>query len=681
KAAEPTKKAAEPTKKSVAPVAATPAPTPAAKPAPTARSRPVRAETAQKRRKGRRPRVDQKTVEATVRRTMAATAGDRRPKRRRRRERPDGTVVEQEQRLQVPEFSSVAELAESFEVPANDIIKKCLDIGLMVTINQRLDEDTILLLADEFDEDVEFIREYGEDILGREEEEAVGGGEELPRAPVVVVMGHVDHGKTSLLDQIRKTNVAGAEAGGITQHIGAYRVQTSRGPICFLDTPGHEAFTAMRARGANMTDVVVLVVAADDGVMPQTVEAISHARAAEVPIVVALNKIDLPNANVQRVLGQLAEHDLQPREWGGQTEVIQTSAETGDGIDSLVETLSLEAELLELKAEVDAPAVGYVIESEMDPGRGVVARLLVLEGTLNVGDVLLAGGGYGRVRQITDSRGESVASAGPSTPVEVSGLDEVPKAGDRFYVLADLDQARQVTEERRAATRVASLATGTQVTLENLFSKIKQGQIDEANLILKADVQGSLEALIGSLDKLSTEEIRLNVLHTGVGGISTGDVALAEASGAIVLGFNVVAGAAARSLAEKSGVDIRLYRVIYDIIDDMRAVLEEGLAPEIREEALGRAEVRQVFKVSRIGSIAGCYMTEGRVMRNAMVRIVRESVVIEDERTLESLKRFKDDVREVRNGLECGIKLRGYDDIKEGDELEFYRRVEVGRRL
>jgi len=581
----------------------------------------------------------------------------------------------------IEEPITVKGLSAATGIKSAMLIRRLMELGTMATINQSITTEVAEMVV--VDYGVELVVKKAE----TDEEHALKvlaertSGEQVPRAPVVTFLGHVDHGKTSLLDRIRKTAVATGEAGGITQHTGAYRYDTDDKHVVFLDTPGHEAFTAMRARGANMTDVVVLVVAANDGVMPQTVEAISHARAAKVPIVVALNKIDLPNANVQRVLGQLAEHDLQPREWGGQTEVIQTSAETGDGIDSLVETLSLEAELLELKAEVDAPAAGYVIESEMDSGRGVVARLLVLEGTLNVGDLLLAGRGYGRVRQITDSRGEFVASAGPSIPVEVSGLDEVPEAGDRFYVLADLDQARQVTDERRAATRKASLSMGTQVTLENLFSKIEQGQIDEVNLILKADVQGSLEALVGSLEKLSTKEIRLNVLHTGVGGISTGDVTLAEASGAIVLGFNVVAGAAARSLAEKSGVDIRLYRVIYDIIDDMRTVLEEGLAPEIREEARGRAEVRQVFKVSRIGSIAGCYITEGRVMRNAMVRIIRENVVLEDERTLESLKRFKDDVREVRSGMECGIKLRGYDDIKEGDELEFYRRVEVGRRL
>ena len=583
--------------------------------------------------------------------------------------------------IAIEEPITVKGLSAATGIKSAMIIRKLMELGTMVTINQTIDTDVAEMVVADYEMELAVKKAETDEEQFLKVLDDRPKGDRLPRAPVVTFLGHVDHGKTSLLDGIRKTTVASAEAGGITQHTGAYRYDMGDKHVVFLDTPGHEAFTAMRARGANITDVVVLVVAADDGIMPQTIEAISHAKAAGVPIVVALNKIDLPNANIQRVLGQLAERDLQPREWGGDTEVIHTSAETGEGTDSLVETLSLEAELLELTAEVDAPASGYVIESEMDPGRGVVARLLVLEGTLSLGDMLLAGRGFGRVRQMTDGLGKSVQSVGPATPVAVSGLDEVPEAGDRFYVVADQDQARQVVEERRQIAREASLATGTQVTLENLFSKIEQGQVTEVNLILKADVHGSLEALTGSLEKLNTDEVRLDILHSGVGGISTGDVTLAEASAAIILGFNVVADAAARSLAEKRGIDIRLYRVIYDIIDDMRAVLEEGLAPEIREEPLGRAQVRQVFKVSRAGSIAGCFITEGVVMRNAMVRIIRDNVVLEDERTIESLKRFKDDAREVRSGMECGIKLRGYDDIKEGDELEFYRRVEVGRKL
>ena len=430
-----------------------------------------------------------------------------------------------------------------------------------------------------------------------------------------------------------------------------------------------------------MTDVVVLVVAADDGVMPQTVEAINHANSAEVPIVVALNKVDVPNANIQRTLSQLAERGLNPQQWGGETEVIETSAITGHGIDTLVETLNLEAELLELRAEPDAPASGYVIESEMDLGRGAVARLLVRNGTLKIGDVLLAGEGFGRVRQIIDWHGHSVEQAGPATPVEVAGLSNIPEAGDRFYVVETLDKARQVAEDRREEVRTRSLAATPAQSLEEVLSRIEAGQATELPLIIKADVQGSIEAIVDSLNKLSTDEVRVNILHSAVGGISTGDVTLAEASGAIVIGFNVVAGAAARKLAETKGVDIRLYRVIYDLTGDVRRALEEGLEPEIREEVIGRAEIRQVFKVSRIGSIAGCIVTDGIVNRNAKVRITRDDIVIEDGRSLDSLKRFKDDVREVRAGMECGLKLAGYDDIKEGDILEFYQQVEVARTL
>jgi len=430
-----------------------------------------------------------------------------------------------------------------------------------------------------------------------------------------------------------------------------------------------------------MTDVVVLVVAADDGVMPQTVEAISHAKAAGVPIVVALNKVDVPNANITRSLGQLAEHDLQPREWGGDVEVIQTSAVTGAGIDTLVETLSLEAELLELRAEEAAPASGFVVESEVDPGMGAVARLLVRNGTLRVGDVLLAGRGYGRVRQMIDSRGQAVTQVGPATPVEVSGLNGVPEAGDRFFVVEDIERARAAAQDRRDRARVQSLAVSNRVTLDNVFSRIEAGEVTEVAVIVKADVQGSVEALTGSLEKLATDEVRVNILHAAVGGISTGDVTLAEASNAIIIGFNVVPDSPARQLADTAGVDIRLYRVIYDVVGDMRRALEEGLTPDIHEETVGHAEIRQTFKLSRVGTIAGCYVTDGVVTRTCEVRVTRNNIVIEDERALESLKRFKDDVREVRAGMECGLKIAGYNDLKEGDVLEFYQRVEVARTL
>jgi translation initiation factor IF-2 len=556
-----------------------------------------------------------------------------------------------------------------------------MGLGTLATINQSLTREEAESVVADYDIElvVKELKSAGDLLLERHQNREPG--KLSPRPPVVTFLGHVDHGKTSLLDYIRTASVASGEAGGITQHIGSYRYDSDDKHVVFLDTPGHEAFSAMRARGANMTDVVVLVVAADDGVMPQTVEAISHAKAAKVPIVVALNKIDVPNANPTRALGQLAEHGLQPREWGGDVEVIQTSAITGQGMDNLLETLSLEAELLELKAEEDTQASGFVIEAQMDPGMGTVARLLVKNGTLKVGDVVLAGRSLGRVRAMLDDKGRNIDSAGPASPVQISGLDEVPDAGDRFMVAADIDEARTAAEERRHTDRARDLATSPKRSLEDLLGQIEAGEINELAVIIKADVQGSMQAITGSLDKLATDEVRVNILHSGVGGVSTGDVSLAEASNAIIIAFNVVADAAARNLAEAKGVDIRQYRVIYDIVDDMQKALEEGLAPEIREEKLGSATVRQVFKVSRFGTIAGCYVTEGVVNRNARARVIRDNVVIADERTLDSLKRFKDDAREVRSGMECGLKVAGYDDIKEGDVLEFYRHVEVARKL
>jgi len=584
-------------------------------------------------------------------------------------------------KVDVEEPLTVKNLSAATGIKSSALIKKLMEMGVLTTVNQIIGRETAESVLIDFDIELAVRRTKSAEEAFIEQLQERPKGETTPRAPVVTFLGHVDHGKTSLLDYIRKTAVTDGEAGGITQHIGAYRYDLEDKHVIFLDTPGHEAFTAMRARGANMTDVVVLVVAADDGVMPQTIEAINHAKAAEVPIVVALNKIDVPNANPTRALGQLAEQDLQPREWGGQTEVIQTSAVTGEGIETLLETLSLEAELLELQAETDAPASGYIIEAEINPGLGAVARLLILSGTLRVGEVLLAGKGYGRVRQMTDSTGKIITEAPPATPVEVSGLNEVPEAGDRFFVVDNIEQARSIAEDRRHRARTESLATGQQVTLENLFSKIEADQITDIRLIVKADVQGSVEALLGSLNKLSTDEIRVNILHSAVGGVSTGDVALAEASNAIILGFNVVADPSARQEAEAKGIDIRLYRVIYDIIEDISKILEEGLAPEIRQEVLGQVEVRQTFKISRVGTIAGCYVTSGVVQRGASVRIIRDNVVIEDERQLESLKRFKDDAREVRADMECGLKIANYDDIKEGDVLEFYRLIEVARKL
>ena len=584
-------------------------------------------------------------------------------------------------KIEVDEPISVKSLSAATGVKTGDIIRKLMEAGTFATINQMVEREMAEAIMLEMGIEIEVKRaKSAEEDLVEDIQNRITGPMEM-RAPVVTFLGHVDHGKTSLLDRIRSKTVASGEAGGITQHMGAYRFDRGNSHVVFLDTPGHEAFTAMRARGANMTDVVVLVVAADDGVMPQTIEALNHAKAAKVPIVVALNKIDMPNANETRVLGQLAEHGLQPREWGGNVEVIRTSAATGQGIDTLVETLSLEAELLELKAEPAARASGFVIEAKMDPGMGVLARLLVLNGTLKIGDIILAGRGHGRIRQIQDDLGRPTTLAGPATPVEVSGLDEVPQAGDRFNVLESLDQARSIVEDRRQRARSADLATVPQRTLESLLNRIEADKSTELALIIKADVQGSIEAITGSIAKMKTEEVRVNVLHAAVGGITTGDVSLAEASKALVIGFNVVADSSARQLAEEKGVDIRLYRIIYEILEDLRKAVEEGLTPEIKEQTAGRAEVRQVFKVSRVGTIAGCIVTDGLVNRSAKVRITRNNIVIADERTLESLKRFKDDAREVRSGMECGLKLAGYDDLKEGDILEFYQRVEVARKL
>jgi len=583
--------------------------------------------------------------------------------------------------IEVEEPLTIKNVSSATGIKSNVLIKKLMGTGVLATVNQIVDLEVIQTIMVDFEIELSLKRaktaeeELAENLAGREK------GDTAPRAPVVTFLGHVDHGKTSLLDYIRKTGVASGEAGGITQHIGAYRFDHEDSHVVFLDTPGHEAFTAMRSRGANMTDVVVLVVAADDGVMPQTVEAISHAKAAEVPIVVALNKCEVPNANTNRAMGQLAENGLNPREWGGDTEVIQTDAISGTGVDTLVETLSIEAELLELEAEVDGPASGFIIESQMRPGLGPVATLLVLNGTLRVGDIVLGGHSYGRVRQMTDSNGKSITEAPPATPVEISGISEVCQAGDRFFVAPSIDQARSAASDRSRRARVATLGTGQQATLEGLFSQIQADKVSEVKLIVKADVQGSIEALVGSLEKMATEEVKANILHAAVGGITTSDVTLAEASGASIIGFNVVADGAARHLAETKGVEIRPYRVIYEIIDDVRAFMERGLAPEISEETVGRAEVRQVFKVSRIGTIAGCIVLDGMASRTAKVRITRNSVVVEDERELDSLKRFKDDAKDVRAGMECGLKIAGYDDIKEGDILEFYRRVEIARTL
>jgi translation initiation factor IF-2 len=553
--------------------------------------------------------------------------------------------------------------------------------GVMATANQAIGTDAAELLALEFGRELEITKRQSLEEQIFEEFKKKPREHLTKRPPVVTVLGHVDHGKTSLLDRIRNANVAKGEAGGITQHIGAYQVSWGEKKVTFLDTPGHEAFTAMRARGANMTDVVVLVVAADDGVMPQTIEAIHHAKAAGVPIIVALNKIDLPGVDTNRIYGQLAEHDLAPMEWGGKTEVVKTSAITGQGINELLEYLDYTSELLELKGDNEIPAYGWVVEAKMTPNQGPVATVLIKEGKLSKGDIVLAGAGYGRIRNIKDSHGKSIKTAASSMPVEISGLSDVPEAGDKFYMLDDINKAKEAAEENAALSREETLVRRSQVTLDNLFSQIAAGNVKELNLIIRADVQGSVDVLIKYLSELSTAEVKIRILHAAVGGITEGDVILAEASNAIIIGFNVVADVKVAQLAESRGVDIRFYNIIYRITEDLKNAMVGMLEPERQEKVLGRANVRNTFKISGIGTVAGCYVTGGVVVKSAKVRLTRNNIVIKDDLKIESLKHFKDDVREVKNGLECGIRLAGYDDVKVDDMLEMYEVVEIARTL
>ncbi|MBR7003327.1 MAG: translation initiation factor IF-2, partial [Neisseriaceae bacterium] len=565
----------------------------------------------------------------------------------------------------VPETITVAELAHKMAVKAVEVIKALMKMGMMVTINQVLDQETALIVVEEMghigkaaeaDDPEAFLDD------GTEHIEA----EKLPRPPVVTVMGHVDHGKTSLLDYIRRTTVVAGEAGGITQHIGAYHVQTHKGVITFLDTPGHEAFTAMRARGAQATDIVILVVAADDGVMPQTIEAINHAKAAGVPIVVAVNKIDKEAANPEKIRQELTQYGIVPDEWGGDVQCINISAKKGLNIDALLDAVLLEAEVLELKAPVAAPAKGIIVESRLDKGRGVVVTLLVQSGTLKKGDMLLAGTAFGKVRAMLDENGKEIKEAGPSIPVEILGLSDVPNAGEDAIVLADEKKAREIALFRQGKYRDVRLAKQQAAKLENLFTHMESGEVQTLPIIIKADVQGSYEALAGSLNKLSNEEVKINIIHSGVGGITESDVNLALASEAVIVGFNVRADGGARKLAENEGVKIRYYNIIYDVIDDVKAAMSGMLSPEEKEQVLGLAEIRQVISISKVGNIAGCMVTEGMVKRDAKVRVLRNNVVIFTGE-LDSLKRFKDDVKEVKKGFECGLMVKNYNDIIEGD--------------
>ena len=581
----------------------------------------------------------------------------------------------------VPETITVAELAHKMAVKAVEVIKTLMKMGSMVTINQVLDQETAIIVVEEMGHIAKAAEPDDPDAFLMDGEVShASEAEALPRAPVVTVMGHVDHGKTSLLDSIRKAKVVAGEAGGITQHIGAYHVKTARGMVTFLDTPGHEAFTAMRARGAKATDIVVLVVAADDGVMPQTIGAINHAKAAGVPMVVAVNKIDKEAANPEKIRQELSIHGVNPDSWGGDTQFVDISAKKGLNIDGLLEAVLLEAEVLELKAPVDAPAKGIIVEARLDKGRGAVATLLVQSGTLRKGDMLLAGSVFGKIRAMTDEDGKTINEAGPSIPVEILGLSDVPNAGEDAIVLADEKKAREIALFRQGKYRDVRLAKQQAAKLENLFANMGEGEVQRLSVIIKADVQGSYEALAGSLRKLSTDEVQVDVLHSGVGGINESDVNLAIDSNATIIGFNTRADAAARKLAESEGIDLRYYNIIYDAIDDVKAAMSGMLAPEKKEQVLGTAEIRQVITVSKVGNIAGCMVTDGVVKRDSSARLIRNHVVIHTG-PLDSLKRFKDDVKEVKQGYECGLMLKGFNDIIIGDTLEFFEIVEVARSL
>ncbi|RUO41409.1 translation initiation factor IF-2 [Pseudidiomarina aestuarii] len=614
---------------------------------------------------------------------------DEAPRREKRRKGSKRSTLQQaftkpaspvEREVKLGETVTVGELANRMAIKTSEVIKTMMKMGEMVTINQVLDQETATLVVEEMGHKVVLVsdnaleQEVLADRHGEEDRNAVS------RAPVVTVMGHVDHGKTSLLDYIRKAKVASGEAGGITQHIGAYHVETDQGMITFLDTPGHAAFTSMRARGASATDIVILVVAADDGVMPQTLEAIQHAKAAGVPIVVAINKMDKHEADPDRVKNELAQRDVIPEEWGGDVQFVPVSAHTGEGIEQLLESILLQAEVLDLKAVADGMAHGIVIESRLDKGRGPVASVLVQEGTLRQGDIVLCGLEYGRIRAMRDETGKEVKSAGPSIPVEILGLSGVPQAGDEATVVRDERKAREVANYRQGKYREVKLARQQKAKLENMFANMAEGEVQELNIVLKSDVQGSLEAISDALTKLSTDEVKVNIIGSGVGGITETDASLASASRAIVVGFNVRADATAKRLIEQENVDLRYYSVIYDLIDEVKLAMGGMLAPEFKQQIIGLAEVRDVFKSPKIGAIAGCMVTEGIVKRSAPIRVLRDNVVI-FEGELDSLRRFKDDVAEVRNGMECGIGVKNYNDVKVGDQIEVFETIQVERSL
>lgn len=589
-------------------------------------------------------------------------------------QKPTAAIVHE---VAIPETITVAELALRMSVKSNEVIKVLMNLGSMVTINQVLDQETSALVVEEMGHTYKLIKD---DAIEETLQESVENIEEVTRAPVVTIMGHVDHGKTSLLDYIRKEKVASGEAGGITQHIGAYHVTTENGEITFLDTPGHEAFTAMRARGAGVTDIVIVVVAADDGVMPQTREAIQHAKAGDVPIIIAINKIDKEGADPDRVKNELSQEGVIAEDWGGDTIFANVSAHTGEGVDSLLESILLTAEVLELKAVKDAPAKGAVIESRLDKGRGPIATVLVEQGTLKKGDILLAGLEYGRVRSLMNEHGKELLEAGPAIPVQILGLSGTPGAGDEATVVANERKAREVATFRQAKSRDIKLARQQAAKLENMFNQMEEGDVSTVNVVLKTDVKGSAEAIIDSLHKLSTEEVKVTIVSSGVGGITESDANLAMASGAILIGFNVRADSVAKRLIDEESINLHYYSVIYDLIDEVKGAMSGMLAPEFKEEIVGLAEVRDVFKSPKLGAIAGCMVTEGTVKRSNPIRVLRDNVVIY-EGELESLRRFKDDVQEVKSGTECGIGVKNYNDVKPGDQIEVYERVSVARTL
>jgi len=632
--------------------------------------------------KKRRHKISEEEIQASIKQTLAGM--DETKQRRRRKKSKGADEADGEERadlLKVNEYASVAELADLMDVEPGEVIKVCLGLGLMVSINQRLDMDAIIAIADEFGFEVETVQEYGSDMMDQYEVDDEDDSKLVARAPVVTIMGHVDHGKTSLLDYLRKSSIISGESGGITQHIGAYEVQVGDGKfITFLDTPGHEAFTAMRARGAQITDLVVLIVAADDGVQPQTVEAINHTLSAGVPMVIAINKIDKPNANVELIKTQLSEKNILVESWGGKYQCVEISAKTGTGVDKLLELILLEAELLELKANPDRNARGVVIESRLDKGKGAIATVLVQTGTLKIGDLFVAGQYGGKVRAMYDERNKRIKKAPPSRAAQVVGFDGVPQAGDTFYVMNTEKEVREISTKRQQIKREQDFRRKRLTSLDQIAEQIKHGAVKELNIILKADVDGSIEALSDALMKLSTSEVSVNVIHKAVGGISESDVLLASASEAVIIGFHIRPSTQARELAKKDEVDIRVYNIIYDAVEDVKMALEGMLEPEITQELTATIEVRETFKVPKIGTVAGCYVVSGKVSRSDFVKLFRDDKLLHETK-INSLRRFKEDVKEVASGFECGIGLEGFDDIKVGDIIETYVEVETARKL